>query len=93
MTTETERISFLEGQYEHLATKADVADVRTEIANVRMEVANVRTEVANFGTEIANVRTDVAHLKADLIKWVVGTVLAGMGVATGIGVALLKLLG
>ena len=33
------RVSRLEGGYEHLATKADIADVKTEIADVKTEIA------------------------------------------------------
>ena len=43
MTTEEERLSRLEGVYEHLASKADVAEVKTEIAEVKAEV---RTDIA-----------------------------------------------
>ena len=43
MTTPTET---------HLATKEDVANVRTEIANVHTEIANVRTEVSNVRSEL-----------------------------------------
>ena len=33
-----ERIARLEGGYEHLATKADVADVRAEVADTRADL-------------------------------------------------------
>ena len=36
--TEGERIAKLEGTYEHLATKADIADVRTEVVALRSEL-------------------------------------------------------
>ena len=38
MATVEERVSRLEGAYEHLATKADVADVKTEIANLKADL-------------------------------------------------------
>ena len=34
MTTLEERVSRLEGGYEHLATKADVADLKSDIAHM-----------------------------------------------------------
>ncbi len=77
-----ERVSRLEGAYDHLATKADVADVRTEIAEVRIEVADVRTEVVKL-------RAEMAAMETRMVKWLVSAV--GIGVA--ITVALNRLLG
>ena len=38
MTTADERLARLEGAYEHLATKADVAVLRSEIANLKADL-------------------------------------------------------
>ena len=38
MTTESDRISRLEGAYEHLATKADIAGMKTAIAELKAEM-------------------------------------------------------
>ena len=38
MTTDSDRISRLEGAYEHLATKADIADMKTVIADMKAEM-------------------------------------------------------
>ena len=43
--TESERLSRLEGAYEHLATKADVERVRTDVERVRTDVERVRSEL------------------------------------------------
>lgn len=43
--TENERLSRLEGAYEHLATKADVERVRTDVERVRADVERVRSEL------------------------------------------------
>ena len=48
---------------EHLATKDDIAGVRTEIAEVRTEIAEVKAELK---TDIATVRTELAEVKAEL---------------------------
>ena len=37
MTTSEERLSRLEGVYEHLASKADVAEVKAEVTEVKAE--------------------------------------------------------
>ncbi len=51
-----ERLAALEGSYAHVATKADVAEVRTEIAEVRTEIANRHSEVMS---EISNRHSEV----------------------------------
>ena len=38
MTTVEERLSRLEGVYDHLSSKADVAKVETQIADLRTEL-------------------------------------------------------
>ena len=38
MTTDSDRISRLEGAYEHLATKADIAEMKTVIADMKAEM-------------------------------------------------------
>ena len=38
---EAERLAALEASYAHVASKADVAEVRTDIADLRTEVANL----------------------------------------------------
>ena len=60
-----ERLSHLEGAYDHLATKADVADVRTDVAEsenrVIRQVAEGRAETADLRTEV---RTGFAEAEA-----------------------------
>ena len=46
---------------ESIATKADIAEVKTEIAGLRAELK----------TDIAEVRTEMQQIKADLLKWFV----------------------
>lgn len=64
--------------FDNLATKEDIGNIRTElkadIANVRLETANVRSElkedIANLRAElkqdISNVRTEIAGLRTEL---------------------------
>ena len=67
-----ERVSRIEGGYEHLATKADLARVETEIAQMRSElkteIADVRSELKS---EIGDLRSEVAGVRGDIrgIKW------------------------
>ena len=50
-----ERVSRLEGGFEHLATKADIERVINAVQGVRTETERVRTE---FQTEIGKLRTE-----------------------------------
>ena len=38
ITTMEERVSRIEGGYEHLATKADLANIRAELANLKVQL-------------------------------------------------------
>ena len=68
--TESERLSRLEGAYEHLATKADVERVRTDVEGVRTEVERVRTDVERVRSELKG------------MKWIIGV---GIAAAAAIG--------
>jgi predicted nucleic acid-binding Zn-ribbon protein len=69
-----------------LATKADLAELRTEIAEVRTEIAELRaelkTEIAELRTElkaeIAGLRTElkaeIAAVRTELLKWIIGAI-------------------
>lgn len=71
-----ERVSRLEGGYDHLATKADVAQTRTEVANVRTEVANVRTENAESESRTAQ---RIADAQSRNTRWLIA--IAGLIIA------------
>ena len=48
-----QRIAALEATYEHVATKADIANVRTEIANLRAEL---KTNIEGLRSEIKTMK-------------------------------------
>ena len=73
-----ERVSRLEGAYEHLATKADVADVKTEVADVK--------------TLIAELRVGMEQKFANQTHWFVGFMLTGMAFMTGIAFGVARLI-
>ena len=75
--TESERLSRLEGAYEHLATKADVERVRTDVEGVRTEVERVRTDVERVRSELKG------------MKWIIG---AGIAAAGAIGPIVTRIL-
>ena len=63
-----ERVSYLEGAHEHLATKADVAAVRTEIAAVKNDIAKLIKWI--IGLMVASIA--VASTVALLIQRLIG---------------------
>ena len=58
--TVEERLSRLEGVYEHLATKTDIANLKTNITSLE---SGLRTDMANSE---ARLRADMASLEARL---------------------------
>ena len=85
MTMLEERISSMEGAYDHLATKADVQDMRGEM----------RTTAAELRTEMETVRGDlIAEIRASeirMIKWGAGMMVGMMLGMTTVMAALLRL--
>ncbi len=83
------RFTKLETALPYLATKADLANVRTEL---KQDIANVRTELK---ADIADVRTELANTKSELkdainsqTKWFMGIIVSVLVSTIGI---LLKL--
>ena len=101
MTTVEERLSRLEGVYDHLASKADVAKVETQIADLRAElkgdIAKVETQIAGLRTElkgdIAGLRTEMYRINAGSVKWLVSFMAAFMVVGLGGFTAIYRFLG
>ena len=101
---QAERLSRLEGGYEHLATKADVERILVAVernraeaqlenerarAEARSENERLRTE---FLAEIERLRAEAERNKADIIKMIVSV--AGIGAALmAAGFAFLRITG
>ncbi len=70
---------------ESVATKSDLAEVRTAL---KQDIAEVRTElkqdIAEVRTEIAQVRTEIAQSKNDILRWVFAFNLVLIGAIFGI---------
>ena len=67
MTTLEERVSRLEGGYQHLATKADIAHLAT-----KDDIAHLENRFSNLQTEFANLKAEQAQSESRLLRWVVG---------------------
>ena len=101
MTTVEARLSRLEGVYDHLASKADVAKVETQIVGLRAEmkgdIAKVETQIAGLRTElkgdIAGLRTEMYRINAGSVKWLVSFMAGFMVVGLGGFTAIVQFLG
>ena len=95
--TDIERIAALETTVGHVATKADVANVRTEIVEVRTEIAEVRTEIAGVHTKIAELHTllagQIGELRTEMRAEIAGmrSEMKLMRWSIGIGISLMSL--
>ncbi|MDE2780232.1 MAG: hypothetical protein OXI91_11230 [Chloroflexota bacterium] len=72
-----ERLSRLEGTYEHLATKEDVAKVETQVAQLE--------------TKIAELQALVEQRFANQTRWFVGFMLSGMAFMTAVAFGIARL--
>ena len=70
MTLE-ERVSRLEGGYEHLATKADLFDLR----------ADLKTDITRVESRL---KAKLASLESRLLRWMIGMVLTSIVVASSV---------
>ena len=69
-----DRVSRIEGGYEHLATKADIAETKAEL---KADIAEVRTELkaeisdvrSELKADVADVKADLAEVKTDLAQF------------------------
>ncbi len=80
MTTPEDRLSRLEGAYEHLATKADVQALET-----RMTQQITASE--------ARMTKQIAESETRIVKWVVGVMIGGIIAGAAIATAIANLVG
>ena len=91
MTTSEERLSRLEGVYEHLATKADIADLRTEFqTGMERQMAEFQTGMERQRTEFL---TEMERQKVDLIKWRISLIVGASALGVAVGTTMIKILG
>ena len=77
-----ERVSRLEGAYEHLATKADLT----------AEIGSVQVQIAQLETKIAELQALMEQKFANQTRWFVGFMLTGMAFMTGIAFGVARLI-
>ncbi len=81
MVTLDDRVSRLEGKMDSLATKEDLATLRADMIE---QLAKHRAEMIE---QLGKQRADTKEMEARIIKWTMGAVLAGMALATSVGIA------
>lgn len=88
-----DRVSRLEGAYEHLATKADISDLKAELktdisdsrAELKADVSELKTDVSDLRTENTHMATkaDLAELRADMERLHSSTIKWMVGLVLG----------
>jgi hypothetical protein len=81
-----------------LATKADIATLKNDIATLGATLdAKITNAVAALDAKItgavATLDVKITEAKIDTLKWVVGVIVASVGINVGAMIALAKLLG
>lgn len=75
-------VAFIKATLPHLATKAELADLKTELKG---EIGGLRAElkadIGRLDARIERVDGNIARMEVALIRWVVGSTVAGIGVA------------
>ena len=63
-----ERVSWIEGGYEHLATKADLAQLKAELQS---DIAGLHGDIAGAHGDIGGLRGEIDALRGEIrgIKW------------------------
>ena len=82
MTTQQEisnRLSRLEGAYEHLATKEDVAKLEARMAQMEVRIVQMEVRIAQSETRI--------------IKWMIGLMVSSVAVASAVALLVQRLWG
>jgi hypothetical protein len=74
MATVEERLSRLEGVYEHLSTRADIEALRGDMMTLR----------GDFERAIEALRGDIVRAEARMLRWTMGTIIAAAAVFIGI---------
>ena len=72
----------LDERVSHLEGKINSLATKEDVANLRADVTG----------QLANLRAETKEMETRIIKWMVGTVLAGMALAASLTIALQNLL-
>ena len=78
-----ERVSRIEGGYEHLATKADLAQMRAEL---KAEIAGLDGKIAGLDGKVAGLDGKIGALRSEIrgIKWWIASAAAAVVAFSGL---------
>ena len=78
-----ERVSRIEGGYEHLATKADLAQMRAEL---KAEIAGLEGKISGLDGRVAGLDGKVEALRSEIrgIKWWIASAAAAVVALSGL---------
>lgn len=63
--------------------KSDLKSMKTDVYEMKLDMAVIKNDIANIKQNMVN-KADLAGFETNLIKWLVGAVVAGIGLAVGI---------
>ncbi len=91
MTTSEERLSRLEGGYEHLATRADLQTLEARVVKQMGDLeARMLKQVADSETRMTK---QIAESETRTVKWMVGLMIGSVAAATAIASTVALLVG
>lgn len=91
MTTPEERLSRLEGAYDHLATKADVQALETRMTQqIADSEARSTKQMADMETRLTK---QIAESETRIVKWVVGVMIGGIVAGAAFATVIVNLVG
>ena len=91
MTTPEERLSRLEGAYEHLANKADLHSLE---ARMTKQIADSEARSARQRTDMeARLTKQIAESETRIVKWVVGVMIGGIVAGAAMVTAVVNVVG
>lgn len=91
MTTPEERLSRLEGAYEHLATKADLQELETRMTR-QMGELEARL-LKQMGDQEARLVRQMGDSETRVVKWMVGLMIGSVAATTAIASTVAILVG
>ena len=85
MATVEERLSRLEGVYEHLSTRADIEALRGDMMTLRGDFERaIEALRGDIEKSVEALRGDIARAEARMLRWTMGTIIAAAAVFIGI---------
>jgi hypothetical protein len=80
-----EAVSAINAAVPHLATKADLNDLKAGLMSINATLPHLATKA-----ELQEVRSDINALETRIIRWIVGTTIASVSVAVSIAFTIAK---